>query len=188
MNPKQLGVVLVLAGILACVQLGMMFQNKARGLDVEVEKAKSEEGSLQSALTAEKDLLADLQRQSDELLKFVGKWLPYFGLLEEKQSVETSISMKVREEAMLTLSQRYQEVPHKISNKDIDSLPVLIRASLLFDDKYDKLLDWFGFMEQDKPTMRVGKISLSKGSRGEDLRMELVLEVPLLKEKPQVSK
>jgi|688.fasta_scaffold157377_3 hypothetical protein len=188
MNPKQLGIVLVLAGILVCVQLGMMFQNKARGLDVEVEKAKAEEQSLQSTLSAESDLLADLQRQSAELLEFVGKWIPYFGLLEEKQSVETSISMKVREEAMLTLSQRYQEVPHKISNKDIGSLPVLIRASLLFDDKYDKLLDWFGFMEQDKPTMRVGKISLSKGSRGDDLRMELVLEVPLLKEKSKEAK
>ena len=188
MNPKQLGIVLVLAGILVCVQLGMMFQNKARGLDVEVEKAKAEEQSLQSTLSAERDLLTDLQRQSSELLEFVGKWIPYFGLLEEKQSVETSISMKVREEAMLTLSQRYQEVPHKISNKDIASLPVLIRASLLFDDKYDKLLDWFGFMEQDKPTMRVGKISLSKGSRGDDLRMELVLEVPLLKEKAKEAK
>ena len=188
MNPKQLGVVLVLAGILVCVQLGMMFQNKARAIDVEVEKAKTEEKSLLATLSAEKALLTDLQRQSKDLLEFVGKWVPYFGLLEEKQSVETSISMKVREEAMLTLSQRYQQVPHKISNKDIASLPVLIRATLLFDDKYDKLLDWFGFMEQDKPTMRVGKISLSKGSRGEDLRMELVLEIPLLKEKPRNSK
>ena len=188
MNPKQLGIVLVLAGILICIQLGMMFQNKARGIDVEVEKAKAEEQSLQSTLSAENALLTDLQRQSKELLATVRKWIPYFGLLEEKQSVETSISMKVREEAMLTLSQRYQEVPHKISNKEIGSLPVLIRASLLFDDKYDKLLDWFGFMEQDKPTMRVGKISLSKGSRGDDLRMELVLEVPLLKEKAKEAK
>lgn len=185
MNPKQIGVILVLAGIFLAVQLGMTFQGKARGLDIEVEKAKAEETSLEATLAAEKELLADLQRQSEELLAFVAKWRPYFGLLEEKQSVETSISMKVRDEAMLTLSQRYQEVPHKISNKDIASLPVLIRASLLFDDDYSKLLDWFGFMEQDKPTMRVGKIALSKGSRGEDLRMELVLEIPLLKEKPK---
>jgi hypothetical protein len=40
-------------------------------------------------------------------------------------------------------------------------------------------------MEKIKPTMRIGKISLSKGSRGEDLRMELVLEVPLRKAKPK---
>jgi len=188
MNPKQLGVVFVLAGIFLCVQLGMAFQGKARSVDVEVEKAKAEEKTLQETLAAEKVLLTDLQKQSEDLLLFVGKWKHYFGLLEEKQSVETSISMKVRDESMLTLSQRYQEVPHKISNKDIAALPVLIRASLLFDDNYSKLLNWFGFMEQDKPTMRVGKISLSKGSRGDDLRMELVLEVPLLKEKIKAEK
>ncbi len=186
MNPKQLGIVLVLAGILVCVQLVMMFQNKARGLAVE--KAEAEEQSLQSTLSAEMDLLTDLQRQSAELREFVGKWIPYFGLLEEKQAVETSISMKVREEGILTISQRYQEVPHSVGNKDIASLPVLIRATLLFDDKYSKLLNWLGTMEKNKPTMRVGKIAASKGSRGDDLRMELVLEAPLRKEKQKGEK
>lgn len=181
MNPKQLGAVIVIAGIFIAVQLGMMFQNKARSVDIEVETARGEERGLQTQLSAEKDLLADLQRQSDELLRFVARWKPYFALIEEQQSAETGISMKVREEGMLTLSQRYQQVPHKISNKDIKSLPVLVRASLLFDDNYSKLLNWFGHMEKIKPTMRVGKLDLSKGSRGEDLRMEFVLEVPLLK-------
>lgn len=181
MNPKQLGIVLVLVGIFLAVQLGMTFQSKARGIDVEVEKARTEKEALETQLGAEQEILADLHRQSEDLLGFVARWRPYFAVLEDKQSAETGISMKVREEAMLTLSQRYQEVPHKISNKDISSLPVLIRASLLFDDNYSKLLNWFGKMEKIRPTMRIGRISLSKGSRGEDLRMELVLEVPLLK-------
>jgi len=181
MNPKQLGAVIILAGIFLAVQLGMMFQNKARAVDVEVEKVKGEEKGLETQLAAEKDILTDLQRQSDELLKFVAKWKPFFALIEEKQSAETGISMKVREEGMLTLSQRYQQVPHKINNKDNVSLPVLIRATLLFDDNYSKLLMWFGNMEKIKPTMRVGRLALSKGSRGEDLRMELVLEIPLRK-------
>ncbi len=179
MNPKQLGIVLVLAGIFVCVQLGMMFQNKARGIDVEVEKARAEEKELQTQLGVEQELLDDLRRQSAGLLKFVGRWKPYFALMEDKQATETGISMKVREEAMLTLSQRYQEVPHKIANKDIASLPTLVRASLEFDDNALKLLNWFGNMEKIKPTMRVGKIDLGKGSRGDDLRMELTLEVPL---------
>ncbi len=183
MSPKQLGAVLVMVGIFAAFQLGMMFQNKARSIDLEVEKSRGEEAGLQTQLSAEQDLLSDLQRQSDELLKFVAKWKPYFALMREKQSAETGISMKVREEAMLTLSQRYQEVPHKINNKDNRSLPLLIRASLLFDDSYSKLLNWLGRMEKIRPTMRVGKLALSKsrGSEGEALRMELVLEVPLLK-------
>ena len=186
MNRKAFRIVLVLKGIFVCVLLGIMFQNKAHGLDVE--KAKAEEQSLQATLAAENELLTDLQRQSKELLAFVKQWVPYFGLLEEKQAVETSISMKVREEAMLSLSQRYEQVPHEINNKGNASLPFLIRATLLFDDKYDKLLDWLGTMERNKPTMRVGKIAASKGSRGDDLRMELVLEVPLRKEKKRGKK
>lgn len=184
MNPKQIGAVLVLAGIFIAVQLGMMFQNKARSVDTEVEKARGEEEGLQTALALEKEMLEDLQRQSAELLEFIAKWKPLFGLIEEKQSVETQISMKVREEGMVTLSQRYEQVDHKINNQINNSLPDLIRASLIFDDNYSKLLNWFGLMEKIRPTMRVGKMSLSKGSRGKDLRMELVLEIPLLKEGP----
>lgn len=179
MNPKQIGVLLVVAGIFLAVQLGMMFQNKAKGVDVEVEKARAEEKELQTQLNAEVELLGDLQRQSADLLEFVSRWKPYFALVEDQQATETGISMKVREEAMLTLSQRYLQVPHKIANKDIDSLPTLVRATLEFDDNYAKLLNWFGEMEKIKPTMRVGKLSLNKGSRGDDLRMELTLEVPL---------
>ncbi|MFN9958280.1 MAG: hypothetical protein ACK55I_34695, partial [bacterium] len=61
---------------------------------------------------------------------------------------------------------------------------LLMRATLLFDDNYTKLLNWIGNMEKIKPTMRIGRLALSKGSRGDDLRMELVLEVPLRKEEP----
>lgn len=179
MNPKQIGIVAVLAGILLAVQLGMSFQNKARTIDVEVEKARAEEKALKTQLGAEKELLADLQRQSAGLLDFVAQWKPYFALMSEQQSAETGISMIVREEAMLTLSQRYEQAPHKISNKEIESLPVLVRASLVFDDNYSKLLNWIGHMEKIKPTMRIGRLALAKGSRGEDLRMDVTLEVPL---------
>lgn len=63
-------------------------------------------------------------------------------------------------------------------------MPTLTRATLLFDDNYTKLMNWFGTMEKSKPTMRVGKLDLAKGSRGGDLRMELTLEVPLLRRGP----
>ena len=107
------------------------------------------------------------------------KWEPFFAVIEEQQAAETGISMKVREAEMLNLSQRYQQIPHKISNKLNKSLPILMRATLVFDDDYVKLLNWIGTMEKIRPTMRIGRLALAKGSRGEDLRMDLVLEVPL---------
>ena len=104
--------------------------------------------------------------------------------LSEQQSAETAISMVVREQAMNTLSQRYEHVPHTIGNSDIDALPALVRATLVFDDNHSKLLNWIGKVEKIKPTMRIGRVALSKGSRSDDLRMELVLEIPLRREEP----
>jgi len=181
MNPKQIGVIIVIGFALLLVQIGMSFQNRARRIKEEVRSAQDEKVELQTQLKAEQELLDDRRRESQQLLEFVSQWKPYFAVITEKQDAETGISMKVREARMLNLSQRYEEIPHKINNKPNDSLPVLLRATLLFDDNFSKLLNWFGQMEKIRPTMRVGRIDLSKGSRGNDLRMELVLEVPLRK-------
>jgi hypothetical protein len=161
---------------------GMTVRQNARTIDVDAEQALAGEEALEKQLGVEKDLLADLQRQSADLLAFVAEWKPYFALTSEQQSAETAISMMVREQAMLTVSQRYEQVPHKIGFSDVDALPALVRATLVFDDNHSKLLNWIGQLEKTKPTMRIGRLALSKGSRGEDLRMELVLEVPLRKE------
>lgn len=179
MNAKQMGMLLVLVGIVLLVQLGQSFSGKAKILNNEADAAAKKEKSLATQLSAEKEVLGDLQRQSKDLLEFVAKWEPFFAVLEEQQAAETGISMKVREADMLNLSQRYQQIPHKINNKDIAALPILMRASLVFDDSYAKLLNWVGDMEKNRPTMRIGRLALSKGSRGDDLRMDVTLEVPL---------
>jgi hypothetical protein len=179
MNAKQLGMVVVLLGIFLVAQLGQFFRNKANALNVEVATAGKEQSALSTQLRAEKDVYEDLQRQSKDLLEFVEKWEPFFAVIEEQQAAETGISMKVREAEMLNLSQRYQQIPHKINNVDNKSLPILMRSALVFDDSYSKLLNWVGMMEQIRPTMRIGRITLSKGSRGDDLRMDVTLEVPL---------
>jgi hypothetical protein len=179
MNPKQLGLIIVILGILSLVQLGQSFQGKAKSLNGEADAAAQEEAGLSTQLEAERGVYEDLERQSKDLLGFVAKWEPFFAVIEEQQAAETGISMKVREANMLNLSQRYQQVPHKINNVANKSLPILMSASLVFDDSYAKLLNWVGTMEKIRPTMRIGRLVLTKGSRGEDLRMDVTLEVPL---------
>jgi len=181
MNNKQLACIVLFVGILLAYQGGQMLRNRATAVAKEADQTTAEEVSQRLQLEAERGVLSDLQRQSKQLLDFVAKWEPFFAVIEEQQAAETGISMKVREANMLNLSQRYEKMSHKISNKQNASLPTLVRASLVFDDTYHKLLNWMGMMEQIKPTMRIGRVSLSKGSRGDDLRMEMVLEVPLRK-------
>lgn len=155
--------------------------NRAEGFDVGVGEARMEEKELRIQLGREEELSADLQQQSADLLNFVAGWKPYFVLVEEQDSAQTAIRMKVCEDAIKTVSQRYEQVPHKIANEDVASLPTLMRATLVLDDNYAKLLNWLGTAEKIIPTVRIGKLDLTKGSRGENLRMELTLEVPLLR-------
>ncbi len=181
MNTKQIACLLLIVGMAVAVQVGLTLRKHAREAAAEAATALEEEQIAQTQLDQEIRLHGDLRNQSKELLDFVQQWEPYFAIIEEQQSAETAISMRVREAGLLNMAQRYQQVPNKVNNKDNSSLPKLVRSSLVFDDKYAPLLNWMGSMEQMRPTARIGKVGLTKGSRGEDLRMELVLEVPLRK-------
>lgn len=181
MNPKQLACLALLVGMLLAYQIGQSLRNRAASTAALVVQAEGEETTLRTQLDAEKSVLSDYQDQSAALLEFVKLWEPYFAVLEGNQEAELQITMNVRKANMLTLSQRYEQVAHTINNKPNPSLPTLVRASLIFDDGYTKLLNWLGRMERIKPTMRAGRVALSKGSRGDDLRMEATLEVPLKK-------
>lgn len=184
MNAKQLAAVVLFLGIALMFQLGISLRGRATTAATQADSAKVEETKLRTQLEAEEQVLADLQAESKSLTDFVGLWEPYFALIEDEESAETSISMKVRDTEMLNLSQRYEQVPHTINNKPNESLPLLVRATLVFDDSYHKLLNWMGMMEDYKPTMRVGKVLLTGGSGAGGLRMEMVLEIPLRAKKP----
>lgn len=179
MNAKQLAALVLILGIVLLVQLGLSLRNKATVSAAEAEAASVELTKLRTQLEAEKRIYDDNARNSKELLKDMKKWEPYFELIDRQQAVESFLSLKVREYDILNLSQRYEQVPHTINNKPNDSLPLLVRGSLVFDDQYAKLINWTGMMESIRPTMRVSRLGLAQGSRNDGVRMDLTLEIPL---------
>lgn len=181
MNAKQLAALVLVLFIVLLVQFALSLRNQATSTAAEAQAAAVELEKLQTQLDAEKRVFVDNEKNSAELLTYVGKWEPFFELLDRQQAVESFLSLKVREYDILNLSQRYEQVPHTINNKPNDSLPVLVRASLIFDDNYVKLINWMGMMESIRPTMRVARIAISEGSRDLDLRTDMVLEIPLWK-------
>jgi hypothetical protein len=179
MNTKQLACLILIAIMAGVIQLGLTLRKGAAAVAEEARKEEDVEKSEISKRDAVLNGLNGLKKQSGDLLAFIAEWEPQFAVFQEQQSAETIISMKVRSDRLATLQQRYQQIPHKMNGKDVETLPNLARATLTFEDSYPKLLNWLGEMERIHPTMRVWSITLSKGSRGDDLRMELVLEVPL---------
>jgi len=163
------------------VQFALSLRNQATSTAAEAEAAAVELEKLQTQIDVEKRLFGDNERNSSELLAYIGKWEKFFELIDRQQAVESFLSLKVREFDILNLSQRYEQVPHTINNKPNDSLPVLVRASLIFDDNYVKLINWMGMMESIRPTMRVSRVAIKEGSRDLDVRTDMVLEIPLWK-------
>lgn len=183
MNAKQLAAVVLVLAIVLLVQFTLSLRTQATSTATEAEAALVELTKLETQLKAEKKVLEDNQKNSKNLLEYINKWAPFFEVLDRQQNVESHIGLKVREYEILNISQRYEQAAHSINNKPNDSLPLLVRASLVFDDDYVKLANWIGMMESDRPTMRIARLDVSRGSQDNDIRMDLVLETPLLNDK-----
>ena len=61
------------------------------------------------------------------------------------------------------------------------SVPTALRAILIFEDDYVRLLNWLGQIEATMPTVRISSAHLTKGTRANDLRMEVAIDQPLIK-------
>jgi len=179
MNAKQLAAVVLIFGIVLLVQLAMSLRTKATSSAAAAQGASVELTKLRTQLEAEDKVLSDNQKNSKELLEYIALWEPYFEVLDRQQNVESHIGLKVREYEILNIAQRYEQVPHTVNNKPNDSLPLLVRATLEFDDNYPKVINWVGMMESIRPTMRVSRLFITRGTEENDVRMDLVLETPL---------
>lgn len=87
------------------------------------------------------------------------------------------MQMRVKDANLVNLSQRFESAPVKGN----DSIPSALRSLLTFEDEYAKLLNWLGSLEVSMPTVRTSSVHLSAGTRPNELRMEVILEQPLLK-------
>ena len=179
MNAKQLAALVLVLGIVLLVQFALSLRNQATSTAAAADAASVELTKLTTQLDAEKKVLAENQKNSEDLLDYISKWEPFFEVLDRQQNVESHIGLKVREFEILNISQRYEQVTHNINNKPNDSLPLLVRATLIFDDDYAKLAKWIGMMESIRPTMRISRLEVTRGSQDNDIRMDLVLETPL---------
>jgi len=181
MNAKQLAALVLIVAVVLVGQVGLSLRKQAESAAKQADKEAQELKTAEAQLKNEKDYYEGQLKDAKSLVRFAEQWKPEFAVIEDQNDAETGISMKVRAGDLVNLSQRYELVPYTINNKPNETIPLMVRATLLFEDNYAKLISWIGEMEKTKPTMRAGRAAMTAGSRGSDIRMELVLEVPLKK-------
>ena len=176
MNNKHIACGIVAIFIVVLVQLTLWVQGNRTKVQTEANAAQEAETDASAELNQERGQLGELRRQSTDLIEFLRIWQPYFTTIDNPQSAEVNLSMRIKEANLVNLAQRFELTPVKGNA----SIPNTMRASLTFEDDYVSLMNWLGDLEVKMPTVRTGSVRLSKGTRANDLRMEIVLEQPLL--------
>lgn len=178
MNNKHISCGIVALFIVVLVQLTLWVQGHRTKVQNEAGAAQQAETNASAQLNQERSQLSELRRQSTDLIEFLRIWQPYFTTIDNAQSAEVSLSMRIKEANLVNLAQRFEAAPVKGNA----SIPNMLRGFLTFEDDYARLMNWLGELEVKMPTVRTSSVRLSKGSRENDLRMEIVLEQPLLKQ------
>ena len=177
MNNKHLACGIVALCILLLVQITMWVQKSSAGMQREAAAAQEAEKIANDSLSKERNQLQEISRQSTNLIAFLKTWQPYFQTIDTPQSAEINFTMKVKSSNLVNLSQRFETVAEKGNT----SVPTALRAVLIFEDDYVRLLNWLGQIEATMPTARVSMTHFTKGSRANDLRMEVAIDQPLIK-------
>ncbi|MEC7863140.1 MAG: hypothetical protein VYC70_11005, partial [Verrucomicrobiota bacterium] len=89
---------------------------------------------------------------------------------------EALINFRIKQAGIITLSQVYETVDHVKGG----TIPKTLNAKLVFEDDYVKTLNWLANLEASLPAIRVSNCKLSKGQSGNDIKMELSIDIPII--------
>lgn len=122
--------------------------------------------------------LKTIDAKTAELRKVYTNWIPHFEKYRNSRVAEQMISELVRDSDVFLISQRfnYQEL-----NKGA-LVSHALNAELVVEDDYSKTLNWLGKLEEAIPSCRISKLTITRGDRGNDINMELQVQVPVVQQ------
>ena len=137
-------------------------------------QSEAENTELQRRITEAN--LNSLEKKTAELRQVFREWLPHFQAYQTAQAGEQRISDLVLKGGVFVMSQRFE-----VTQLDgEDAVVSILEADLVLEDDYAKTLNWLGQLEETVPNSRITKCRITRGERGNNVHMELKLEIPIL--------
>lgn len=168
--------------ILILFVVGMLYGvNQLRSASVTA-RERADVAQSQSESADQEAQLAQIQLKSLEsktavLRQVSEEWKPHFERFATPQDAEQRIVEVIREGDVFLISQKFES---KQVDKDALISNALI-ADLVVEDDYIKTLNWLGSLEEKIPSCRVSRCQLKRGDRGNDVHLELQIQIPVLK-------
>lgn len=166
--------VLVVVGMLYGVNqlrnASVKARDKAEDVQIQAESAEQEAQLAQIQLKSLESKTAPLRQVSEE-------WKPYFERFASSQDAEQRIVEVIRDGDVFLISQKFD-------SREIDQEALIshaLVADLVVEDDYTKTVNWLGAIEEKIPNCRITKCHLRRGDRGNDIHLELQIQIPVLK-------
>ncbi len=176
MNRKHFAVIVV--GLLALLMLQGVVEVRKRlvALQNEVADAQALAGGTELLLGTERAAMRGIEETSAAMREFLDAWVGPLSQVDTPEGGELNVASRVKEAGLVTLAQRFEVA----ANAGNDAIPRVLRAHLTFEDDFAKTLNWLGQVEETMPSSRVTDLKIVRGENGNDIRLNLVLDVPLL--------
>ena len=160
---------------------------KVRGKAV-LARQNSDMAKVQADATDQQKQIAEIKLKSldaktAELRNVYAEWLPHFEAFKNTGDGEQRIAEVVREGDVFLISQKFKS--KKIVDGDL--ITHALNADLVIEDEYTKVMNWLGQLEEQIPSCRISKCVITRGDRGNNVHMELLIQVPVIKPAAQIA-
>ncbi|HAA87254.1 MAG: hypothetical protein VX646_07440 [Verrucomicrobiota bacterium] len=176
MNNKHFGCLALGLFILLMAHWTNASYKKLRSARDAEEMSRSAYDGAVFARSAEQRKMVILKRNTIDSREYLNQWEPYIKQAKNAQFGEALINLRIKQGGIITLSQVYETVDHVKGG----TIPETLNAKLVFEDDYVKTLNWLADLEGSLPAVRVSNCKLSKGQSGNDIKMELSLDIPII--------
>jgi hypothetical protein len=175
MNNKQIACV-VLSMVIGLMAYGTLtMKKKLAAASEESEQAANKASAAENGRKTAQQELDKKDRETVGLRDYLAEWQPYLKQTTNDTSAEGMFDQKLNQGDLVILRQSFE--PMKLD--PASTIPHGLRARLIFENDYHMLLNWLGSLESTLPTCRVSSCRISKGTKGNDVKMELSAEVPM---------
>lgn len=177
MNDRKMACFILLLAIAGLALGTQKMRGRMLAAEKETEAAKmAANTAVQERMMSER-LLADRKKKSAALLEFYHAWAPHLRELNGAQTGERKVVGLIKEKGVFPLSQRFDE--DKKATKG-QLIPRTLRGTLVLEDDYAKTLNFIGALEETVPGCRVDHCLLKRGGAGNDVHVELTIQLPMV--------
>jgi hypothetical protein len=177
MNPKQLACAILMMVIGIITYFGQIVHKKVAAMKTSASNAQMDATTAEGSRQTAEILTARAKAETEEIRRFLKSWTPFIDKAQTEQEIESAIEVSLRERGITLVRSRKSEVKSYRENKVV---PKSVLTTLIIEDEYPKVMNWWGDVEKRLPLARMNSCRITGGSGANHLRMDISVETPLI--------